>query len=408
MAGTPIPSKTPLTDIAVKNLKAKDKPYRVYDGKGLYLQINPNGSKLWRHKYRFQGKEKLLAYGAYPEIKLAEAREMRDSARRVLKSGEDPAIVKNKQKAAANNAFQAVAEEWLSIKASGWSASHLSDTSQRLIKNVFPFVGDNEISEIKPMEILEVVRRLEGRNTPEMAKKVLMCCSQIFRYAVTIGKAASDPCRDLKGVLKTHKVKSYPAVTDPKEIADLLYAINNYKGKTIIVKSALEFSALTFGRPGEIRAATWAEIDWGKAEWLIPAERMKNNEDHRVPLARQSFRLLENLKAITGHGEYIFPSLFDDAKPMSLNTVTKALQKLGYKGKMVAHGFRAMASTCLNELGYRPDIIEAQLSHKEADKVRAAYNRAQYMNERRQLMQDWADYLDSLLDEAKKRNEHRG
>ena len=401
--------KTPLTDLAIKALKSCEKQYRVYDAKGLYLQINPTGSKLWRYKYQFQGKEKLLSLGPYPEVTLAEARELRDEARKILRSGDDPGAIKKQQKAvaSASNTFQAVAEEWLQIKAPGWSASHLVDNTQRLNNHVFPFVGNHEISEITPMAILEVIRRLETRNTPELARKVLMCCSQVFRYAVTIGKASSDPCRDLKGVLKPHKPKSHPSVTAPDEIGDLLLTIDNYRGRSTLTKQAIKFSALTFCRPGEIRAATWSEIDWGKEIWLIPAERMKNKENHKVPLSRQALEILINLKPITGNSTYIFPGFLRNYKPMSEATVTNALKKMGYKDKMVAHGFRAMASTCLNELGYRPDIIEAQLSHKEADKTRAAYNRAQYMEERQQLMQDWADYLDKLLAEAQKRNKQK-
>ena len=399
--------KSPLTDVAIKALKAKDKTYRVFDTKGLYIEITSSGSKLWRYRYWYDGKEKRLSFGPYPEVKLSKARELRDKARENIRNGTDPAILKKKQKNKSNNTFRLVAQEWLSGMKNVWSARHAEDVVTRLEKNVYPSLGDVDISEITPTDVLKIMRIIEDRGAHEIARRTMGTCSQIFRYAVATEKAPSDPCRDLRGALVPFNRKNYAAITRPKEVGHFLNNIENYVG-SIMVTAAMKFSALTFCRPGEIRQAEWTELDWDEREWRIPAHKMKARQEHRVPLADQAVKILEEMKFITGTGLYIFPSARSKDRPMSENAVLAAIRTMGYtKDEMTPHGFRAMASTLLNELGYRPDIIEAQLAHKEADKVRAAYNRAQYMQERRKLMQDWADYLDKLLAEAQKRNDYK-
>ena len=391
--------KSPLTVKAIENFKPKSTSYRKFDQKGLYIEVFTNGSKLWRYRYRFDGKEKRLALGAFPEVSLATARDLRDQARVKLREGIDPGVVKKKEQAAINNTFQSIGQEWTEHMRESWSASHVKDVESRLRVNAYPYLGDKDVRVITPAEVLSVVRRVEANNKYELAKRVLGCCSQIFRYAVATSRADSDPCRDLRGALKPYTSKSFAAITRPKEAGALMRAIDAYRASGI-VQNAMKLSALTFCRPGEIRKAEWAEVDLDEKEWRIPAHKMKAKQEHRVPLSRQSIEILEQMKAISGNGVYVFPNGRTKDKPMSENAVLAALRNMGYtKEQMTPHGFRAMASTLLNELGnYRPDIIEAQLAHKEGDKVRAAYNRAQYMQERRQLMQDWADYLDSLRD----------
>lgn len=386
-----------LTELKVKALKPKEKSYRVYDEKGLYLEVSPAGGKLWRYKYRYDGKEKRLSFGPWPEVKIADARDMRDDARRSLRDGVDPTLLKKRIIASGSEkSFMGIGQEWLVSMKKVWTEQHSHDVSQRLINYVFPFIGAMPIDAIKPMDVLRLARDIEGRGNYEAAKRMVTSCSQIFRYAVATGRAESDPCRDLKGVLTPYKKKNFAAITEPDKVGGLLRAIDAYNGSPI-VRHAMKFSALTFGRPGEVRRAEWSEIDWQGKEWKVPAAKMKMRNDHRVPLANQTIKLLKEIEVITGDGVYIFPSARIKDRPMSENAVLAALRSMGFtKDEMTPHGFRAMASTLLNEKGYRADLIEAQLAHKEADKVRAAYNRAQYMQERRDMMQAWADYLDEL------------
>ena len=386
-----------LTELKIKSLKPQEKSYRVYDERGLYLQISPSGGKLWRYKYSFDSKEKLLSFGSWPEVKLADAREMRDDARKTLREGIDPGLMKRRSRmGSGNDTFIIVGREWTANRQKVISERHQGYVTRRLENHVYPYIGGMPVDIITPVDVLQVAKRIENQGHHELAQRVLGSISQIFRYAVATGRVKSDPCRDLLGALIPVSQKSFAAITTPDQAGGLLRAIDAYRGSPI-VRHAMIFTALTFGRPGEIRRAEWTEIDWQGKEWRIPAAKMKMRADHRVPLAEQAIKLLKEIQTITGDGVYIFPSARTGARPMSENAILAALRRMGFtKDEMTTHGFRAMASTLLNEQGYRSDLIEAQLAHKEADKVRAAYNRAQYMQERRDMMQAWADYLDNL------------
>lgn len=382
-----------LTDTKIKNAKPQEKSYRLYDEKGLYLEVFPNGSKLWRWKYRVGGREKRAALGPYSEVSLSQAREEVLKKRDILRQGEDPAV-----KSAAETVFYfgQVADDWLKVKGVAWVEAHQKRVAQRIKKYLRPALETRPISGLSPKDVLPILRAIEAQGTIETAYRVLETCSAVFRYAVACGYIDSDPCRDLKGALTPAKSTPFAAITTATEAGALLCAIDGYTGD-FTTKSALLLSALTFCRPGEIRTAEWKEIDLKEKMWTIPAEKTKMRKTHFVPLARQTVELLQNLQLLTGNGRYLFPSPRSTERPISDMTVLAALRRIGYtKGEMTAHGFRSMASTLLNEKGYNFDVIEAQLAHEGYDKVRAVYNRAQYMDERRQLMQGWADYLDQL------------
>lgn len=381
-----------LTELQIKAAKAKNKPYNLYDSGGLYIQISLSGSKLWRLKYYFRGKEKRCGLGKWPNVSLKEARLKRDEMRLALEKGENPQQGKH---APVVGTFRNLAEDWKSRKATEWSANHLRTVIQRLERYIYPILGDMPPGEISPQQVLLLVRGLEDRGAVETAHRVLGICSLVFRYGVILGVVGSDPCRDLKGALRQRQAVSFPAITDPVEVGALMRGIDAYTGSPV-VRFALEFSALTFCRPGEIRQAEWGEFDFDRALWTIPAEKMKLRKAHLVPLSRQALQVMGGVKLFTASSRFVFPSSRTFERPMSEATVTAALAGMGYKGRMTAHGFRAMASTLLNERGHRHDVIEAQLAHAGYDKIRAVYNRAEYMEERRQLMQDWADYLDEL------------
>lgn len=390
-----------LTDTAIKNLRHQEKQFKVFDEKGLFLLVHPNGSKYWRLKYRFAGQEKILALGIYPDVSLKEVRVKRDEARSLLAKEIDPGVKKKLDKRARTeareNSFEAIAREWYAKFSPKWSASHGEKIIRRLEKDVFPWIGKGPIAEIMAPELLSVLRRIEGRGAIETAHRAFQNCGQIFRYAVATGRAARDPSGDLRGALPPAKEKHYASITDPKAISELLKAIEGYQG-SYITKCALKLAPLVFVRPGELRHAGWSEIDLDAREWRIPAHKMKMKALHIVPLSRQAIAILGELHALTGRGNYVFPSIRTDERPMSENTVNAALRRLGYtKDEMTGHGFRSMASTILNEQGYSRDAIERQLAHAERDGVRAAYNYAEYLPERRKMMQDWADYLEGLL-----------
>lgn len=381
----------PLTEVKIKSAKSKDKSYRLYDEKGLYLEVFPNGSKLWRWKYRFDGKEKRAALGPYPEVSLKQARDLVLEKRAILRGGDDP---QSRNREQAN--FNSLADEWIKIKGAGWTDGHRRTVELRVEKYLRPALGGRDATLITAQDILKILRAIEDNGAVETAHRVLSYCSMIYRYGVATQRVASDPCRDLQGALTPYKSVPFPAITTPREAGALLRAIDDFGG-TIIVKCALLFSALTFCRPIEIRQAEWIEIDFDGKVWVIPAEKTKMRKIHHVPLAVQALAVLEKIKLFTGHGKYVFPSARTLGRCMSEAAVLAALRRMGYaKEEMTAHGFRAMASTLLNELGYNFDVIEAQLAHEGYDKIRAIYNRAQYMDERRKLMQDWADYLDKL------------
>lgn len=391
-----------LTDSEIRNQKPGDKTIRLTDEKGLVLLINPDGSRWWRFRYRFDGKAKMLSMGTYPETSLKEARELRDEARKNLKDGIDPSQKKKAQKASVSGAdsFEAIAREWFSKFSPTWTPSHGERIIRRLERDIFPWIGKRPIGEIKAPELLTVLRKIESRGAVETAHRASQNCGQVFRYAVATGRAERDPSVDLRGAIPPTKVKHHASITDPKEIGALLRAIDTYRGG-LIVKCAFRLAPLVFLRPKELRMLEWAEIDFDKKEAHIPGPKMKMKEKHIVPLSRQALEILEEIRTVTGEGQYVFPSPRTWERPMSENAVLAALRSMGYTGDvMTGHGFRSMASTLLNEQGWNRDAVERQLAHAERDEIRAAYNYAQHLPERKRMMQAWADYLDSLREGA--------
>lgn len=387
---------TVLSDIRVRNAKPREKPYKLFDrgGLGLYVLITPRGSKLWQLKYRFQGRERRASLGQYPVVSLSEARKKALKARQFIDRGIDPNEKKKAQKA-DKYTFEIAAKEWVSQNTPKWTDGHTEKVRTRLDKHVLPWLGSKSIAEITTPEILSVLRRVEATGHNEMAH----CCQQytaaVFRYAVRCGLLAINPAADLRGALTPVTVKHYAAITEPKAVGALMRALDGYEGN-FVVRCALRLSPYVFLRPGELRGAEWSEIDIESATWRIPGPRMKMRRDHVVPLSRQTIAIFEEIRPLTGQGRFVFPSVRTTERCMSENTITGALRRLGYTGKeMTAHGFRTVASSLLNELGFKPDIIELQLAHKEQG-VRAVYHRAEYLEERRQMMQQWADYLDNL------------
>ena len=392
-----------LTDLQIRRAKPQAKPYRLYDSGGLYLEVTPKGSRLWRMKYRFGGKEKRLALGQYPEVSLSEARDDRDEARRQLRKHLDPSALRRAAKAAARAneveeaaTFEALTREWLEKRRPRWSAGHSATVEDRLRANILPWLGSKPIAAIGSPELLQCIKRIETRGAPEVARRVLQCCSQVFRYAIASGLATTNPADALRGAIVPHRVRHHASLTTPSQVRALLLAIDGFQG-TYVVRSALKLQALLFVRPGELRRAEWEEIDLDLAEWRIPAAKMKLRAEHIVPLAAQSVQILAELKPLTGAGKYVFPSIRSAARPMSENTINAALRRLGYgPDEMTAHGFRSMASTLLNEEGWPHDAIERQLAHAERNSVRSAYNHADYLAVRKQMMQAWANCLDDL------------
>jgi integrase len=389
-----------LTQVGIRNTKPREKAYKLADEKGLFLFVTPSGGKYWRFKYRFGGKEKKLAFGVYPEISLAEARERRDQARKLLTNDVDPGVVKQATKnaivQATENSFQLVALEWYAKFSAKWVASHGDRTLRRLEKDVFPWIGNRPICEIKAPELLKVLRRIEDRGAIETAHRIHQICGQVFRYAIATGKAERDISSDLRGALPPTRKRHHATIVEPKKIAELLKAIQSYEGY-FVTKCALQLAPLFFVRPGELRKAEWSEFNFETAEWRIPAEKMKMRATHIVPLSTQAISILQELETLTGNSQYVFPSIRTLRRPMSDNTVLGALRRLGYsKDEMTGHGFRSMASTLLNEQGWNRDAIERQLAHAERNNIRAAYNYAEYLPERRKMMQHWADYLEAL------------
>ncbi|MCA8255152.1 integrase arm-type DNA-binding domain-containing protein [Burkholderia sp. AU31624] len=398
----------PLTDTAIKNAKPADKPIRLFDGGGLYLEIAPGGGKWWRLKYRFGGKEKRISLGVYPDVPLKEARERRDKARALLDGGADPGEAKKAEKRAARlsteNSFEAVAREWHAKYAPSWSASHGARLLRRLEVDAFPWIGGKAIAELAPPDVLDVLRRVEKRGALETAHRAHANIGQVCRYAVATGRAARDVTADLRGALPPVQQEHMAAITDPKQVAELLRAIDGYQG-TLPVSCALRLAPLLFQRPGELRAAEWAEFDLDAGTWEIPSDRMKRTKQgkaaggaHIVPLPGQAVAILRELQPLTGNGRLLFPSVRTKDRPMSDNTVNAALRRLGYDGDtMTGHGFRAMARTILDEvIGVPAPIIEAQLAHTVKDPLGRAYNRTAHLQQRREMMQKWADYLDRL------------
>lgn len=389
-----------LTATDVKNAKPSKKTTRLYDAAGMYLEVSPKGGKYWRMKYRFHGKEKRLALGVYPEVSLKEARDERDDARKLLRKNIDPSVERKAKKvmraAVSSNSFEAVAREWFIKYSANWSENHSSRIIRRLERDIFPWLGSHPIKEITAPELLQTLRRIEDRGALDTAHRAMQNCGQVFRYGVATGRTERDPSGDLKGALPPVRATHHASITDPKEIGGLLRALDDYTGH-FVTKCALRISPLLFVRPGELRHAQWQEVDLDKAEWRIPAEKMKAGAMHIVPLSNQTLEILSDLKPLTGPDGYLFPSIRTDSKPMSDNTINAALRRMGYtKTEMTGHGFRSMASTLLNEQGWHHDAIERQLAHTEKNSVRAAYNYAEHLPERRKMMQAWSDYLDGL------------
>jgi integrase len=395
-----------LSDTKARNAKPGEKQFKLSDSDGMYLLVTPHGGKCWRLKYRFHGKEKLLALGTYPEVSLLEARQRRDEARKQLSFGIDPGEVRKAQKAAkgeqAANTFEAVAREWHGKFSGTWSTGHTDTIKERLEKEVFPYIGTRPIAEITPPELLSVLTLMESRGALSMAHRVRTYCSQVFRFAVATCKAERDIASDLRGALPPVKFGHMAAPTDPKEVIPLLRAIDGYQG-FYVVKCALRLAPLVFVRPGELRQAEWAEIDFEAEQWNIPGEKMKMKEPHIVPLSRQAVHILRELQPLTGHGKFVFPCARSFSRPMSNNGINSALRRMGFdKAEITGHGFRAMARTILDEvLQVRPDFIEHQLAHVVKDPNGRAYNRTAHLAERREMMQLWADFLDGLKIGAK-------
>lgn len=392
-----------LTDVLIRKAKAPAKAKKLADGRGLYLLLTPSGGKWWRFKYRVAGKEKLLALGTYPDVTLAKARDAREEARRLLAEGVDPSAARQQEKLqlseAAANDFETVAREWLDNVKPRWTPIYHGDTLKRFETFVFNGIGRKPIAEVTAPDLLALLRKIEARGTVETAHKVARACGQVFRYGIASGRCERNPAADLRGALKSRPKPKPMAALSAAELPTFLRKIDEYDGD-LQTKLALQLLALTFVRTNELRSACWIEIDFEKAEWVIPAERMKTRSPHHVPLSRQAVEAFRQLQAASGDRSWIFPGR-TWTKPMSKNTVLFALYRMGYRSRMTGHGFRALASTTLNEMGYRPDVIERQLAHTEKNAVRAAYHRSQYLEERTIMMQAWADFLDAQRTGAK-------
>lgn len=386
-----------LTDLAIKQAKPQDKIYYLKDGGSLFLEVTPAGGKNWRFRYRFNGKAGVLSPGKYPAVSLAEARERAAEARRLLAEGINPGEAKKEAKLAAQvasaSAFEVIAIEWHEKQLPRWTTGHAARIMDSLVKDVFPHLGRINVAELTAPKILACVQKVEKRGAVETAGRVLQRINAVLRYAIQTGRTDRNPANDVVGALTAQKVQHMPALprAELPEFYRRLAAANLYQPTRI----AMHLLVLTFVRPGELRAARWDEFDIERAEWRIPAERMKMRQPHIVPLSRQALALLATLQPLTGRGALLFPAMTDHAKPMSENTLSYAMGRMGYQGVATPHGFRALASTTLNEEGFDPDVIERQLAHAERNKVRAAYHRAEYLDERRKMMQWWADFLDS-------------
>lgn len=396
-----------MEDIAARKAKPQTKAYKIADGKGLYLLVNPNGGKLWRYDYAHEGKRKTLSLGAYPEITLAEARNRHSEARRLLAAGVDPMAErkagKTARKEAEKNSFEAVALEYFAVRGKDWSERYRRRMSTDMERDIFPWIGAKPIKDIAAPELLKLFRGIVARGAEETARRARESCGAVFRYGMATGRNDTDPTQALKGALPTANPKNHATITEPKAVGELLRAIVGYQGLPT-VRCALSLAPLVFLRPGELAQAEWAEFDLDGGEWRIPGERMKMKGKHIVPLSRQAVAILREVHPLTGAGRYVFPGARDKARPMNRETVRAALVRMGYgpdsDTPMTAHGFRGMASTLLHEQGWPSDMIERQLAHAERNKIKAAYNHAEHLPERRKMMQAWADYLDGLKNGA--------
>ncbi|HAX6761086.1 tyrosine-type recombinase/integrase [Escherichia coli] len=378
--------------------KPREKAYKLADGAGLYLEVVPSGSRYWRMKYRFNGKEKRMAFGVYPAVSLAQARALRDEAKKKLAEGIDPSFAKKEEKLVRdvqlNNTFQAVALEWHGTKVSRWTEGYASDIIEAFNKDIFPYIGQLPVNGIKPLVLLNVLRRMENRGATEKAKKVRQRCSEVFRYAIVTGRAEYNPAADLTSAMSGHESKHYPFLT-VEELPDFFKALTGYTGSPLVVLAA-RLLILTGVRTGELRGAFWCEFDLEKAVWEIPAERMKMKRPHLVPLSTQALEIVQQLKVMSGQYPLVFPGRNDPRKTMSEASINQVFKRIGYTGKVTGHGFRHTMSTILHEEGFNTAWIETQLAHVDKNAIRGTYNHAQYMEGRREMMQWYGDYLNIL------------
>ncbi|EBP0013886.1 tyrosine-type recombinase/integrase [Salmonella enterica] len=387
-----------LTARQISTAKPTEKPYKLSDGGGLYLLVNPNGSRYWRMKYRYAGKEKLLSIGVYPDVTLAEARDKRTQAKRILAAGDDPSEVKQAEREAknlaVNNSFELLALEWHEHKKPNWSSGYADDIMEYLRKDIFPYIGKKAITDIKPITMLSVLKKMEERGVLDKLKKTRQACRQIFTYAIITGRAEFNPVTDLAGALKTPKQQHFPHLM-PAQIGPFIHAVNTYSGSKV-TRIATLLLMYTSVRTIELRASEWTEFDLDNDLWQIPKERMKMRRPHLVPLSKQVKSLLLELKSITGWGKYVFPGRNDAHKPMSEASINQVIKRIGYGGKATGHGFRHTMSTVLHEKGFNSAWIETQLAHADRNTIRGTYNHAQYLDGRREMLQWYADYLDEL------------
>ncbi|MBF8433131.1 tyrosine-type recombinase/integrase [Klebsiella pneumoniae] len=377
--------------------KPKEKAYKLADGAGLYLEVVPSGSRYWRMKYRFNGKEKRMAFGVYPAVSLAQARALRDEAKKKLAEGIDPSFAKKEEKLVRDvrlhNTFQAVALEWHGTKVSRWSEGYASDIIEAFNKDIFPYIGQQPVNEIKPLVLLNVLRRMESRGATEKAKKVRQRCSEVFRYAIVTGRAEYNPAADLTSAMSGHESKHYPFLT-VEELPDFFKALSGYTGSPLIVLAA-RLLILTGVRTGELRGAFWSEFDLEKAVWEIPAERMKMKRPHLVLLSTQALEIVQQLKVMSGQYPLVFPGRNDPRKTISEASINQVFKRIGYTGKVTGHGFRHTMSTILHEEGFNTAWIETQLAHVDKNAIRGTYNHALYLEGRKEMMQWYGDYVDS-------------
>ena len=388
-----------LKDLHVRTAKPREKPYKLFDERGLFVIINPTGKKWWRFRYSFNGKEKLLSLGTYPDVSLDDARQRREEARKLLAKEIDPGENRKAQKASKNerlaNSFEVVTREWYAKHSVNWVSTHGERIIRRFERDIFPWLGERAIADITPPDLLAVVRRIENRGALETAHRALANCGQVFRYAIATSRATRDPSGDLRGALPPVKGEHFAAVTEPNQVAELLRTFDSYQG-TLTVTCALRLAPLLFVRPGELRNAEWKDIDFDTTEWRYTVT--KTDTPHIVPLATQAISILRELYALTGTGRYVFPGARSNDRPMSDNAILAAMRRMGIsKDEMSGHGFRAMARTILDEILHQPvDLIEHQLAHAVKDPNGRAYNRTKHLPERHKMMQRWADYLDEL------------
>jgi len=383
-----------LTTSKINSLKPRERPYKVADANGLYIDVRPTGTKCWRQKYRFNGIEKLLSHGKYPTVSLAEARQLKENAIRSLHDGIDPAKLKRRSKKDQKNTFEVIAQEWHEKQSINWKPAHAKKVWYQLEADILPYLKDQPINKITPTDLFEVLDRIQKRGALDIASRQRQRCDAIFKHAILTDRARHNPATQLVGVLKTKKVEHRKAL-DRKELPEFLHRLESAKTHDVIL-IATKILIYTFVRTSELRGARWVEFDFQDKLWHIPAERMKMASDHLVPLSPQVIALLDQIKPYTGHREYVFASPQRPKQPISENAILNVIYKLGYKGRATGHGFRATASTILNEMGYNPDAIERQLAHVERNKVRAAYHRSEYIEQRIELMTKWSGYLASI------------